>query len=82
MKATKAILETIRETLNNSPVCQKAVGELMQRAIEKGFTPEQWEEAKQKLMLTLYYQALLDCPELRAGVMEDVYHLLRGEAQC
>lgn len=81
MKNTKAILENIRETLNTSPACQEAVGILMQRAIDLGWSAEQWETAKQQLFVTLFYKSLLDLPELQEQVATDVYYMLRGEKQ-
>lgn len=75
MKNTANILGEIQDILNTDYEVQKLMQVMAEQAKQSGLTPEQWHEAKSRLVQSLFYKMALVIPEIQQGIAEDVYQM-------
>lgn len=75
MKNTANILGEIQDILNNDTQTQKLMKVMAEQAKQNGLTPDQWQEAKNRLVQSLFYKMALAIPEIQEGIAKDVYEM-------
>ena len=52
---------------------------LSRQAIEKGMTPEEWQQFKQQMFLSLFIKLYQEHKDIQEIVIKDAYEILKAE---
>lgn len=77
-RTSKAITQ-ICEILSTNPKCQALTEMLMNQAIEKGVSADEWETMKAQLVTSLFFRMCEMMPELKEGLSADLWDELQKE---
>lgn len=73
------LLNKMIEILNNNEICQSMMENLSRQAIEKGMTPEEWQQFKQQMFLSLFIKLYQEHKDIQEIVIKDAYEILKAE---
>lgn len=73
------LLNKMIEILNNNEICQSMMENLSRQAIEKGMTPEDWQQFKQQMFLSLFIKLYQEHKDIQEIVIKDAYEMLKAE---
>lgn len=72
MKFSENVMEVIRTTLNENEELQAITKAAMKKAVELGWSQEQWNKAKEGLMVSLFCQLVRSHPDLKEKFSKEI----------